>query len=196
MHRFSLNLHWLVGLALTASLSLEANGQAGVWVFDGWPQDKNGYFAGQTEVLVDGARVRITEWPQDEEDRSLTLVTYHLGTRVVKIFPWNGERVALVFEADAPLPAPQHDEAGKLLPPAPFPALGQEGELPCGDGCIYHIRNASFTALDQAMLSPGGVMADAFVPDPALELLTQQEFMNRHNLTPDQLELWGGANRP
>ena len=196
MHRFSLNLHWLVGLALTASLSLEANGQAGVWVFDGWPQDKNGYFAGQTEVLVDGARVRITEWPQDEEDLSLTLVTYHLGTRVVKIFPWNGERVALVFEADAPLPAPQHDEAGKLLPPAPFPALGQEGELPCGDGCIYHIRNASFTALDQAILSPGGVLADAFVPDPALELLTQQEFMNRHNLTPDQLELWGGANRP
>ena len=196
MHRFSLNLHWLMGLALTASLSLEANGQAGVWVFDGWPQDKNGYFAGQTEVLVDGARVRITEWPQDEEDLSLTLVTYHLGTRVVKIFPWNGERVALVFEADAPLPAPQHDEAGKLLPPAPFPALGQEGELPCGDGCIYHIRNASFTALDQAILSPGGVMADAFVPDPALELLTQQEFMNRHNLTPDQLELWGGANRP
>jgi hypothetical protein len=196
MHRFSLNLHWLVGLALTASLSLEANGQAGVWVFDGWPQDKNGYFAGQTEVLVDGARVRVTEWPQDEEDLSLTLVTYHLGTRVVKIFPWNGERVALVFEADAPLPAPQHDEAGKLLPPAPFPALGQEGELPCGDGCIYHIRNASFTALDQAILSPGGVMADAFVPDPALELLTQQEFMNRHNLTPDQLELWGSANRP
>lgn len=196
MHRFSLNLHWLVGLALTASLSLEANGQAGVWVFDGWPQDKNGYFAGQTEVLVDGARVRITEWPQDEEDLSLTLVTYHLGTRVVKIFPWNGERVALVFEADAPLPALQHDKAGKLLPPAPFPALGQEGELPCGDGCIYHIRNASFTALDQAILSPGGVMADAFVPDPALELLTQQEFMNRHNLTPDQLELWGGANRP
>ena len=196
MHRFSLNLHWLVGLALTASLSLEANGQAGVWVFDGWPQDKNGYFAGQTEVLVDGARVRITEWPKDEEDLSLTLVTYHLGTRVVKIFPWNGERVALVFEADAPLPAPQHDEDGKLLPPAPFPALGQEGELPCGDGCIYHIRNASFTALDQAILSPGGVMADAFVPDPALELLTQQEFMNRHNLTPDQLELWGVANRP
>ena len=196
MHRFSLNLHWLVGMALTASLSLEANGQAGVWVFDGWPQDKNGYFAGQTEVLVDGARVRITEWPQDEEDLSLTLVTYHLGTRVVKIFPWNGERVALVFEADAPLPAPQHDEAGKLLPPAPFPALGQEGELPCGDGCIYHIRNASFTALDQAILSPGGVMADAFVPDPALELLTQQEFMKRHNLTPDQLELWGVANRP
>lgn len=196
MHRFSLNLHWLVGLALTASLSLEANGQAGVWVFDGWPQDKNGYFAGQTEVLVDGARVRITEWPKDEEDLSLTLVTYHLGTRVVKIFPWNGERVALVFEADAPLPAPQHDEAGKLLPPAPFPALGQEGELPCGDGCIYHIRNASFRALDQAILSPGGVMADAFVPDPALELLTQQEFMDRHNLTPGQLELWGVVNRP
>lgn len=196
MHRFSLNLHWLTGLALTASLSLEANGQAGVWVFDGWPQDKNGYFAGQTEVLVDGARVRITEWPEDEEDLSLTLVTYHLGTSVVKIFPWNGERVALVFEADAPLPAPQHDEAGKLLPPAPFPALGQEGELPCGDGCIYHIRNASFTALDQAILSPGGVMADAFVPDPAIELLSQQEFMNRHNLTPDQLELWGVANRP
>jgi len=196
MHRFSLNLHWLVGLALTASLSLEANGQAGVWVFDGWPQDKNGYFAGQTEVLVDGARVRITEWPKNEEDLSLTLVTYHLGTRVVKIFPWNGERVALVFEADTPLPAPQHDEAGKLMPPAPFPALGQEGELPCGDGCIYHIRNASFTALDQAILSPGGVMADAFVPDPALDLLTQQEFMNRHNLTPDQLELWGVANRP
>ena len=39
-------------------------------------------------------------------------------------------------------------------------------------------------------------MADAFVPDPSLELLTQQEFMDRHNLAPGQLELWGVSHRP
>jgi hypothetical protein len=140
--------------------------------------------------------VRITEWPEDSEDLSATLVTYHLGTSVVKVFPWNGERVALLFEADTPIPAPQTNDAGQLLPPAPFPAQGQEGELPCGDGCVYHVRNASFTALDPAALAPSGAMADAFVPDPSLELLTQQEFMDRHNLTPGQLALWGVANRP
>ena len=100
-----MTLHLLLGLALTSTLAIEMRGQAGVWVFDGWPHEKNGYFAGQTEVLVDGARVRITEWPEDSEDPSLALVTYHLGASVVKVFPWNGERVALVFEADAPMPA-------------------------------------------------------------------------------------------
>ena len=191
-----LSWHLILGLALTTALALEAHGQAGVWVFDGWPSEKNGYFAGQTEVVADGARVRITEWPKDEEDLSLTLVTYHLGTSVVKVFPWNGERVALVFEADAPMPFPQTNEAGQLLPPEPFPAPGQEGELPCGDGCVYHIRHASFTALDPAVLAPGGAMSAVFVPDPDLELLTQQEFMDRHNLTPGQLPLWGVTNRP
>ena len=97
-----LSRHLLLGLALTSTLAIEMRGQAGLWVFDGWPHEKNGYFAGQTEVLVDGARVRITEWPEDSEDPSAALVTYHLGASVVKVFPWNGERVALVFEADAP----------------------------------------------------------------------------------------------
>jgi len=191
-----LSRHLLLGLALTSTLAIDMRGQAGVWVFDGWPHEKNGYFAGQTEVLVDGARVRITEWPEDSEDSSLALVTYHLGTSVVKVFPWNGERVALVFEADAPMPASRTDEAGHPLPPAPFPASGQKAEMPCGDGCIYHVRNSGFTAVDPAMLAPGGEMADAFVPDPSLELLTQQEFMDRHNLAPGQLELWGVSNRP
>ena len=191
-----LSRHLLLGLALTSTLAIEMRGQTGVWVFDGWPHEKNGYFAGQTEVLVDGARVRITEWPEDSEDSSLALVTYHLGASVVKVFPWNGERVALVFEADAPMPASRTDEAGHPLPPAPFPASGQEAEMPCGDGCIYHVRNSGFTAVDPAMLAPGGEMADAFVPDPSLELLTRQEFMDRHNLAPGQLELWGVSNRP
>ena len=191
-----LSRHLLLGLALTSTLAIEMRGQAGLWVFDGWPHEKNGYFAGQTEVLVDGARVRITEWPEDSEDSSVALVTYQLGASVVKVFPWNGERVALVFEADAAMPAPQTDEAGHPLPPAPFPASGQEAEMPCGDGCIYHIRNSAFTAIDPTMLAPGGELADAFVPDPSLELLTQQEFMDRHNLTPGQLELWGVPHRP
>ena len=189
-------LHLLLGLALTSTLALEVRGQAGLWVFDGWPHETNDYFAGQTEVLVDGARVRITEWPEDSEDPSTTLVTYHLGASVVKVFPWNGERVALVFEAEAPIPALPTDKAGQPLPPAPFPGSGQEAEMPCGDGCIYHIRNSAFTAIDPAMLAPGGEMADAFVPDPSLELLTQQEFMDKHNLAPGQLELWGVSHRP
>ena len=191
-----LSRHLLLGLALTSTLLLEMRGQAGLWVFDGWPHEKNGYFAGQTEVLVDGARVRVTEWPEDSEDPSATLVTYHLGTSVVKVFPWNDQRVALVFEADALTSAPRTDEAGRLQPPAPFPATGEEAELPCGDGCIYHIRNNSFTAIDPAKLAPGGEMASAFVPDPTLELLTQQEFIDRHNLAPRHLELWGVSNRP
>ena len=53
-----LSRHLLLGLALTSTLAIEMRGQTGVWVFDGWPHEKNGYFAGQTEVLVDGARVR------------------------------------------------------------------------------------------------------------------------------------------
>ena len=191
-----LSRHLLLSLALTSTLAIEMRGQAGLWVFDGWPHEKNGYFAGQTEVLVDGARVRITEWPEDSEDSSVALVTYQLGASVVKVFPWNGERVALVFEADAAMPAPQMDEAGHPLPPAPFPASGQEAEMPCGDGCIYHIRNSAFTAIDPTMLAPGGELADAFVPDRSLELLTQQEFMDRHNLAPGQLKLWGTPHRP
>ena len=191
-----LSRHLLLGLALTSTLAIEMRGQTGLWIFDGWPHEKNGYFAGQTEVLVDGARVRITEWPEDSEDPSAALVTYHLGTSVVKVFPWNGQRVALVFETDAPMSAPRTDEARQLQPPAPFPASGEEAELPCGDGCIYHVRNNFFTAIDPAKLAPGGEMAEAFVPDPTLELLTQQEFMDRHNLTPGQLELWGVSNRP
>ena len=191
-----LSRHLLLGLALTSTLAIEMRGQASLWVFDGWPHEKNGYFAGQTEVLVDGARVRITEWPEDSEDLSAALVTYQLGASVVKVFPWNGERVALVFEADAAMPAPQTDEAGHPLPPAPFPASGQEAEMPCGDGCIYHIRNSAFTAIDPTMLAPGGELADAFVPDRSLELLTQQEFMDRYNLAPGQLELWGIPHRP
>jgi len=186
----------LLALSLTTALSLEAQCQAGVWVFDGWTQEGDGYFAGKTEVVVDGARMRITEWPEDKEDLSLTLVTYHLGNTVVKVFPWNGERVALVFEAKEPLPAPQSNDAGQLQPPAPFPPPGREAELPCGDGCVYHVGNASFTTLDPAMFGPGGAMANTFVPDPALELLTQQEFMDTHNLVPEQLGFWGVANRP
>jgi hypothetical protein len=46
------------------------------------------------------------------------------------------------------------------------------------------------------MFGPGGAMANAFVPDPALELLTQQEFMDKHNFPPEQLGFWGVANRP
>ena len=191
-----LSRHLLLGLALISTVALEMRGQAGLWMFDGWPDEKNGYFAGQTEVLADGARVRITEWPEDSEDPSATLVTYQLGTSVVKVFPWNGQRVALVFETDAPVFAPRTNEAGQLQPPAPFPASGAEAELPCGEGCIYHVRNISFSAIDPEKLAPGGDMAGAFVPDPTLELLTQQEFMDRHNLAPGQLKLWGVSNRP
>ena len=156
-----LSRHLLLGLALASSLASKGRAQAGVWVFDGWPHEKNGYFAGQTEVLVDGARVRITEWPEDEEDLSLTLVTYHLGTSVLKVFPWNGERVALVFEADAPMPFPKQ-RAGQLLPRT----------FPCSVRASCHVATgASITSgtrpsLDPAVPAPGSAMSAVFVPDP------------------------------
>ena len=94
----------VVGLLLWCLVTSSATAQSGSWVLEGWPHDKEGYFAGQTEIVADGARLKITEWPGDEAKDEEALVTWP-GKTVVKVFPWNGERVGLVFEADAPLPA-------------------------------------------------------------------------------------------
>ena len=81
------------------------------------------------------------------------------------MFPWNGSRVGLVFEATEPLPRAERNSEGKLVLPAPFPPLpSQEGEIPCGEGCIYHVRNVAFQPIDDVLFAPGGILENTFQP--------------------------------
>ena len=76
-------------LACVAALSPSLfHAQAGQWVLDGWPNERNVYFAGRTEIHADGGRLKITEWPEDSDDPTTTLETYFVGRPVVKVFPW------------------------------------------------------------------------------------------------------------
>ena len=80
-----------------ALVSPNALAQSGSWVLDGWPDERNGYFAGRTEIYADGDRLKIVEWPGAVQQGDEALETYHLGRSVVKVFTWHGERVGLVF---------------------------------------------------------------------------------------------------
>ena len=90
---FTSSLRLTVGLCFCCIGAISTAAQSGSWLLDGWPHEKEGYFAGQTEVVADGARLKITEWPGHEAKDKEALVTYFLGKTVVKVFPWNGERV-------------------------------------------------------------------------------------------------------
>ena len=174
-------------LVLTGWLMSQTSTMAqtsGVFVLDGSPKEKNAFFAGRTEVYVDGDRLKVVEWPEETEDPSLTLATYYLGSGIVKEFAWNGERVAIVFESDQPAPRAQVNSAGELELPAPFPRLHQEAELPCGPGCSYVVRNVSFTPLDASMFAPGGALEFTFAPDAEIPLLTRDEFLDRFRIAP------------
>lgn len=167
---------WCLGASFSAA-------QSGTWVLDGWPHEKHGYFAGRTEIIADGARLKITEWPGHEAKNEEALVTYYLGQTVVKVFPWNGERVGLVFEAETPLPRANLDDDGKLLLPAPYPArVTEESEVPCGDGCTYHIRNVSFQPLEASEFAPGGLLNGCFQPPAEVTLLNKHTFLDRYRI--------------
>ena len=173
----------VVGLLLWCLVTSSATAQSGSWVLEGWPHDKEGYFAGQTEIVADGARLKITEWPGDEAKDEEALVTYFLGKTVVKVFPWNGERVGLVFEADAPVPAATSDENGTLLLPAPYPArINDESEVRCGEDCVYSVRNVSFQPLDASEFAPGGSLEGTFQPPAEVTLLSKQSFLDRYRI--------------
>ena len=88
-----LSRHLLLGLA-GLKPRIKGRAQAGAGLRRLAPREER-LHAGQTEVLVDGA-VRITEWPEDSEDSSLALVTYHLGTNVVKVTVERGARGLVV----------------------------------------------------------------------------------------------------
>ena len=176
-------LRLTVGLCLLCLGAISTAAQSGVWVLDGWPHEKEGYFAGQTEVVADGARLKITEWPGHEAQDEETLVTYFLGKTVVKVFPWNGERVGLVFESEAPLPTATLDEDGMLLLPAPYPSrVTEESEVPCGDGCVYHVRNATFQPVETFEFAPGGRLEGTFQPPAEVTLLSKQSFLDRYRI--------------
>ena len=180
-HTSSLRL--TVGLCFCCIGAISAAAQSGSWLLDGWPHEKEGYFAGQTEVVADGARLKITEWPGHEAKDEEALVTYFLGKTVVKVFPWNGERVGLVFEAKAPLPKATLDKDGTLLLPAPYPSrVSEEGEIPCGDGCLYHVRNVAFQPLDASEFAPGGTLEGTFQPPAEVTLLSKQSFLERYRI--------------
>ena len=125
-----------LGCALVGGASM-GWAQAGTWVLDGWPDQKSGYFAGRTEIYADGDRLKITEWPEHTEDDTQTLETYFLGQTVVKVFPWNGSRVGLVFEATEPLPRAERNSEGKLVLPLPFPrCLPKRARFPAERGAF------------------------------------------------------------
>ena len=175
-----------LGYALVGSVQM-GWAQAGTWVLDGWPDHRSGYFAGRTEIYL-----KITEWPEHTEDDNQTLETYFLGQTVVKVFPWNGSRVGLVFEATEPLPRAERNSEGKLVLPAPFPPLpSREGEIPCGEGCIYHVRNVAFQPIDDVLFAPGGILEDTFQPADDVPLMSKDEFMARHRIAPPVLTPFG-----
>ena len=184
-----------LGCTLVGSVTM-GWAQAGTWVLDGWPDQQSGYFAGRTEIYADGDRLKITEWPEHTEDDAQTLETYFLGQTVVKVFPWNGSRVGLVFEALEPLPRAERNSEGKLVLPPPFPPLpSQEGEIPCGEGCIYHVRNVAFQPIDDVLLAPGGILEDTFQPADDVPLMSKDEFMARHRIAPPVLTPFGVVDK-
>ena len=170
-------------LTLCCLMAGPAGAQSGSWILDGSPQEEEGYFAGRTEVVADGARLKITEWPGHEVQEDEALVTYFLGKTVVKVFQWNGERVGLVFEADAPLPKATLDEDGTLLLPEPYPSrVSEESEVPCGDGCVYRVRNVTFQPLEASEFAPGGTLEGTFQPPAEVTLLSKQSFLDRYRI--------------
>ena len=184
-----------LGCALLCSVTMGWT-QAGTWVLDGWPDQTSGYFAGRTEIYADGDRLKITEWPEHTEDDTQTLETYFLGQTVVKVFPWNGSRVGLVFEATESLPRAERNSEGKLVLPPPFPPLPSlEGEIPCGEGCIYHVRNVAFQPIDDVLFAPGGILENTFQPADDVPLMSKDEFMARHRIAPPVLTPFGVVDK-
>ena len=59
------------GCALVGSVPM-GWAQAGMWVLDGWPDQRSGYFAGRTEIYADGDRLKITEWPEHTKEDNQT----------------------------------------------------------------------------------------------------------------------------
>lgn len=190
----------LLFLTLTCVSALSPSlfhAQAGQWVLDGWPNERNGYFAGRTEIHADGGRLKITEWPEDSDDPTTTLETYFVGRTVVKVFPWNGERIGLVFESADPLPTMASDAEGRLTLPPPFPSqLDEEGQIPCGEGCAYGVRCVSFQPMDAGWYAPGGEGANTFEPRADIPLMTKAEFLDRHRLAPPTWTPFGEVDKP
>ena len=183
----SLTLPVLLFALLWGAAGASALAQAGTWVLDGWPHEKNGFFAGRTVVHADGDRLKITEWPENSEDDAESMETYFLGRTGIKVFTWNEERIGLVFESDQPLPRAEFNSEGTLLLPSPFPScVGQETEMSCGEGCIYHVRNTGFTLLDPIDFAPGGSHDGSFTPGADVVLMSRDEFLERYRISPPE----------
>ena len=182
MNTFLRNTIWVVGSLVLQEAAL---GQTGTWVLDGWTHEKNGFFAGRTEIYADGIRMKITEWSGDSEDESDSMETYFLGKTVIQVFTWNDERIGLVFQTEEPLPHAEVTSEGQVVLPPPFPPLvTQESDMPCGEGCMYHIRNTNFQALEPRDFAPGGALHGTFSPSPSITLLSKDEFFARFSIAP------------
>ena len=94
-----------------------------------------------------------------------------------------------IFE---PLPRAELNSEGTLVLPLPFPPrVGQETEMSCGEGCIYHVRNVAFQPIDDVLFAPGGVLEDTFQPADDIPLMSKDEFMARHRIAPPVLTPFG-----
>ena len=176
--------HLISTAALTWAFSGVWAQQAGKFTLDGWPEEKGAYFAGKTEVIVEGTRMKITEWPEDSKADEETLETYVLGKSVVRVFQWHGKRVGLVEESVDMPPRPYVDPNGQLQLPPPFPNLYEEGGISCGQSCMYHVRNVSFVPLDPATFVPGGQHGSTMVPPDDIQLYTKASFLAQFDLLP------------
>lgn len=168
-------------------LSNLISAQAGMWTLEGWPDASDEFYAGSTTVYADGERMKVVEWRDNSRDSAHSMETYFLGFTGIKVFTWNGERVGLVFESERMLPHAQWTSSGQLVLPAPYPSAADEvADLPCGEGCVYHVRISDHASLDPSMFAPGGELESTFTPPQEVALMSPDEFFERFRIAPPE----------
>jgi hypothetical protein len=142
MHR--LTLWWVLTFLASNMLLAQSDGFSGRFVLECRPSSPQGYFPSEgLEVWVDGPqRVKIVE--RSVED---SLVTYLLGTSVVKEFRWFGERIALASERPMPVfTSPVRGPDGTPHPPMPFRRWERKG--------LFHVETVAPSSPPQPSFSP------------------------------------------
>ena len=182
MHR--LTLWWVLTFLASNTLLAQSDGFSGRFVLECRPSSPQGYFPSEgLEVWVDGPqRVKIVE--RSAED---SLVTYLLGTSVVKEFRWFGERIALASERPMPaLTSPVRGPDGTPHPPMPFPPLGEEGAFSCGDGCSFFATTAQFLPIDPSRFGPRGDLHHVWTVPANVPVMSSDAFLDRYRIDPPE----------
>ena len=182
MHR--LTLWWVLTFLASNTLLAQSDGFSGRFVLECRPSSPQGYFPSEgLEIWVDGPqRVKIVE--RNAED---SLVTYLLGTSVVKEFRWFGERIALASER--PMPAftsPVLGPNGTPHPPKPFPPLGEEGAFSCGEDCSFFATTARFLPIDPSRFGTRGDLHHVWTVPANVPVMSSEAFLDRYRIDPPE----------